>query len=93
MTNTTVASDFHYLGMQILQSEDMVNWKLIAQLYDRFDFPEWEKNSRYAGGSWAPAIRQNPMQPRPGLALITRLYMFSFCKTGMNPCSKPLEAI
>ena len=52
-----VASDFHFLGMQILKSEDMVNWKLIAQLYDRFDFPEWEKNERYAGGSWAPAIR------------------------------------
>ena len=54
-----VASDFHYLGMQILKSEDMVNWKLIAQLYDCFDFPEWEKNSRYAGGSWAPAIRHH----------------------------------
>ena len=52
-----VASDFHFLGMQILKSEDMVNWKLIAQIYDRFDFPEWETNSRYAGGSWAPAIR------------------------------------
>ena len=54
-----VASDFHYLGMQILKSEDMVNWTLIAQLYDRFDFPEWEKNTRYAGGSWAPAIRHH----------------------------------
>ena len=52
-----VASDFHFLGMQILKSEDMVNWKLIAQLYDKFDFPEWENNTRYAGGSWAPAIR------------------------------------
>lgn len=46
-----VASDFHFLGMQILKSEDMVNWKLIAQLYDKFDFPEWENNTRYAGGS------------------------------------------
>lgn len=52
-----VASDFHFIGMQILSSEDMVNWKLVAQLYDRFDFPEWERNARYAGGSWAPAIR------------------------------------
>ena len=52
-----VASDFHFLGMQILKSEDMVNWRLIAQLYDRFDFPKWDTNERYAGGSWAPAIR------------------------------------
>lgn len=52
-----VASDFHFIGMQILKSEDMVNWWLVAQLYDRFDFPEWEKNTRYAGGSWAPALR------------------------------------
>ena len=54
-----VASDFHFLGMQILKSEDMVNWKYIAQLYNRFDFPEWETNSRYGGGSWAPAIRHH----------------------------------
>ena len=52
-----VASDFHFLGMQILKSEDMVNWRLIAKLYDRFDFPGWDTNERYAGGSWAPAIR------------------------------------
>ena len=26
-----VASDFHYLGMQVLESDDMVNWKIISQ--------------------------------------------------------------
>ena len=52
-----VASDFHFLGMQVLESDDMVNWKLISQVYDRFDFPGWDDNKRYAGGSWAPAIR------------------------------------
>ncbi len=52
-----VASDFHFLGMQVLQSDDMVNWKLISQIYNRFDFPEWERNERYKGGSWAPSIR------------------------------------
>ena len=52
-----VASDFHFMGMQVLESEDMVNWKLISQIYDRFDFPGWEDNQRYAGGSWAPSIR------------------------------------
>lgn len=52
-----VASDFHFMGMQVLESDDLVNWTLIAQLYDRLDFPKWETNERYAGGSWAPAIR------------------------------------
>ena len=52
-----VASDFHYLGMQVLESDDMVNWKIISQIYDRFDLPLWDSNMRYAGGSWAPSIR------------------------------------
>lgn len=52
-----VASDFHFIGMQVLESADMVNWKVISQVYDRFDFPGWDSNQRYAGGSWAPSIR------------------------------------
>lgn len=52
-----VASDFHFLGMQVLESDDMVNWKLISQIYHRFDFPGWDENTQYAGGSWAPSIR------------------------------------
>lgn len=52
-----VCSDFHFIGIPMLESEDMVNWKIISQVYDRFDFPEWENNSRYGGGAWAPALR------------------------------------
>ena len=52
-----VASDFHFMGMQVLESDDMVNWRIISQLYDRLDFPGWDANSHYAGGSWAPSIR------------------------------------
>ena len=52
-----VASDFHFIGMQILESEDMVNWKLVSQIYDHFEGEKWDRNERYAGGSWAPAIR------------------------------------
>ena len=48
-----VASDFHFLGMQLLESDDMVNWTLINQLYDRFDMPGWDTNSHYSGGSCA----------------------------------------
>ena len=52
-----VASDFHFLGMQVLESRDMVNWQIISQIYDRFDLPGWDSNQHYAGGSWAPSIR------------------------------------
>lgn len=52
-----VASDFHWLGMQVLESADLVNWKLISQVYRRMDFPGWDANNHYAAGAWAPAIR------------------------------------
>ena len=52
-----VASDFHFIGMQMLESDDMVNWHIVTQVYDRFDMPGWDTNERYAGGSWAPALR------------------------------------
>ena len=52
-----VASDFHFIGMQVLESFDLVNWHIISQIYNRFDLPGWDENSHYGGGSWAPAIR------------------------------------
>lgn len=52
-----VASDFHFMGMQVLESDDMVNWQFASQVYDRFDYPGWDNNQHYAGGSWAPSIR------------------------------------
>lgn len=52
-----VASDFHFLGMQVLESEDGVNWRYISQIYRRLDEPGWDAMVHYAGGSWAPAIR------------------------------------
>ncbi len=54
-----VASDFHFMGMQVLESDDMVNWRYISQIYSRFDEPGWDDNGHYAGGSWAPAIRHH----------------------------------
>ena len=32
-------SEFHYMGMPILESTDMVNWRIIAQIYDHIDLP------------------------------------------------------
>ena len=52
-----VASDFHFIGMQVLESSDMVNWQIVSQIYNRFDLPGWDENKHYGGGSWAPSIR------------------------------------
>lgn len=52
-----VASDFHFMGMQVLESEDGVNWSYASQIYHRLDEPGWDGMAHYAGGSWAPAIR------------------------------------
>ncbi|NDV80409.1 beta-xylosidase [Bacteroides sp. 51] len=52
-----IASDFHFIGMQVLESDDMVNWTLISQIYDHFDHPEWNENKRYGAGAWAPSLR------------------------------------
>lgn len=54
-----VASDFHFMGMQVLESDDMVNWHIVGQIYDRFDLPGWDGNNHYGGGSWAPSIRHH----------------------------------
>ena len=52
-----VASDFHYMGMQVLESDDMVNWRIVSQIYDRLNYPRWDANKHFGGGSWAPSIR------------------------------------
>lgn len=73
-----VCSDFHYIGMPVLESDDMVNWKIISQVYNRFDFPGWDSNENYGGGSWAPSIRFHDHKfwiyfctPREGLMMST----------------------
>ncbi len=52
-----VASDFHFIGMQMLSSKDLVNWDFVAQLYDKFDYPGWDSMEHYGNGSWAPSVR------------------------------------
>lgn len=53
-----VCSEFHFMGMPVLHSKDLVNWTIIGQIYNEFKFsPEFDTNERYAGGSWAPSIR------------------------------------
>jgi len=53
-----VCSDFHYMGMPVLKSHDLVNWTIISQIYNRLDIDNGYSNmGKYAKGSWAPALR------------------------------------
>jgi beta-glucosidase len=52
-----VCSEFHFMGMPVLESNDMVNWRIIAQIYKKIDFPSYDSNARYGAGSWAPSLR------------------------------------
>jgi beta-xylosidase len=53
-----VASDFHYVGMQVLHSRDLVNWQIIGQVFDKLTMdPKYDQMNAYGQGTWAPSIR------------------------------------
>lgn len=60
-----VSSEFHFMGMTILHSKDLVNWSYLGRVYDHLDIspyydtpaPSSDPNTRYGKGSWAPALR------------------------------------
>lgn len=50
-------SEFHFMGMVILESKDMVNWKIVGRVFDSIDLPGYSTMEKYGAGSWAPALR------------------------------------
>lgn len=48
-------SEFHFMGIPILVSDDMVNWEMLTQVYTSMD--GYDTVNRYGDGSWAPALR------------------------------------
>ena len=53
-----VASDFHFVGIQVLHSKDLVNWHVIGQVFDRLSMsPKYDEMMGYGEGTWAPALR------------------------------------
>ena len=53
-----VASDFHFMGIQVLHSKDLVNWAIIGQVFHRLPIsPKYDEMAGYAEGTWAPAVR------------------------------------
>ena len=57
-----VASDFHFVGIQVLHSTDLVNWKVVGQVFHRLAMsPKYDEMKGYGEGTWAPSLRY----PRP----------------------------
>ncbi|WP_245844100.1 family 43 glycosylhydrolase [Nibricoccus aquaticus] len=53
-----VASEFHFVGMQVLHSRDLVNWRVIGQVFDRLPIDaKYDEMRAYAQGTWAPSLR------------------------------------
>lgn len=53
-----VASDFHFVGIQVLHSRDLVNWRIVGQVFDRLGMhPRYDEMNGYAQGTWAPTLR------------------------------------
>ena len=53
-----VASDFHFVGIQVLHSRDLVNWRIVGQVFDRLRMdPKYDAMAGYAEGTWAPSLR------------------------------------
>ncbi len=53
-----IASDFHFVGMQVLESQDLVNWRLIGQVFHRLPMDvRYDEMRGYAQGTWAPSLR------------------------------------
>lgn len=48
-------SEFHFMGIPILVSDDMVNWRILTQVYTSME--GYDEVNRYGDGSWAPALR------------------------------------
>jgi beta-xylosidase len=58
-----IASTFHFVpGIPILESQDLVNWKIIGHVVMRLEMdPRYNMTggNQYGGGIWAPAIRKH----------------------------------
>ncbi len=50
-------SEFHYMGMPILESDDMVNWHIVAQIYKQLNLDVFDHMEGYGDGTWAPTLR------------------------------------
>jgi beta-xylosidase len=53
-----VSASHHFMGMPVLHSRDLVNWRIVARIYSALDFDEKYNHpgQGYQKGSWAPSL-------------------------------------
>lgn len=53
-----IGSEFHFMGIQVLHSRDLVNWRIVGQVFHRLAIdPKYDEMRGYAEGTWAPTLR------------------------------------
>jgi beta-xylosidase len=53
-----ICSEFHFMGMPVLHSLDLVNWTYVGMIYRRLDMDgAYDRMERFSSGTWAPTIR------------------------------------
>jgi len=53
-----IASDFNWMGIQVLHSKDLVNWEIIGQVFESLKVgPAYDEMRGYGCGTWAPSLR------------------------------------
>jgi beta-xylosidase len=53
-----VCSEFHFMGIPVLHSKDLVNWSIIGRVYSALKHDKiYDEMNGYAKGSWAPSLR------------------------------------
>lgn len=50
-------SEFHFMGMKILESNDMVNWRIVGSIFDRLPLGNMDRMEGSGDGTWAPTLR------------------------------------
>ena len=92
-----VSSSFHFMpGVPVLESHDLVNWKIIGHVFPRLDInPKYDMigGNRYAQGAWAPSIRFHKGKfyvffptPEEGIFM-------SSAKSAKGPWTKPVAVV
>lgn len=55
-----VASEFHFMGIQVLHSRDLVNWRIIGRVFDHLPIDaKYDEMRAYSQGTWAPSLRHH----------------------------------
>jgi beta-xylosidase len=86
-----VASEFHFIGIQVLRSRDLENWQIISRVFDRLPMDaKYDEMKGYSQGTWAPSLRYHngrfylyACTPRDGL----------YCWTAKDPAGPWSDAI